>query len=122
MTGMDKMIPRLFSVSLMLVALFFAGLPAFACAVGMTNHGCCPNEPTAPCGSDGSTLALQDLDSPCCAANVAASIVIGADDSAGESHRVPNRVDVPTLAVTSVVLPSFYLAGLKFQKSSTPYF
>jgi hypothetical protein len=111
----------LISVTVVLVTLLFAGSPDFACAASVPGHDCCPNGPLAPCSLDSSVPALTDLVQPCCSAGVAGSIAVAADDSSSDSHKLPTRVDVPVIAVSSVVLPSVYLAGAKFRTISTTF-
>jgi hypothetical protein len=112
------MVSRLLSLSIVLLALFFAGVPAFACINFVPNHDCCPK---GPCSLEASVLAPTNVVHSCCIADVAGSIAVGADDASGDTHKLLKRVDVPAIAVTSVVLPSVYRAGMKFQTISTTF-
>jgi hypothetical protein len=102
---------RIFSLTFLLASLFFAGLPAFACAESVLSHDCCPSGPLALCSIEGSTAAPSNDVQPCCALNPAAPAAFAADDSSSEFQKHLKRSDVPAILISPAISATAYVAS-----------
>src|SRR6266849_2661858 len=113
------MIRRIFSISILLASLLFAGLPTFACAESTPNRDCCPHGPLAPCSVDGSVSAPADLVQQCCTAGTAGSVSFATDESSNEFHKHLKHSDIPAVAISSEISPSAYFVSIKSTSIAT---
>jgi hypothetical protein len=113
------MLRRIFSVTFVLVSLFFVGLPAFAFAECVPTQNCCPNGPLAPCGIDGSAAAPSNDVQPCCALSPSAPAAFAADASSNDFHKHPKRSHLPVALPFPAILPAAHLASIRSTVIST---
>jgi hypothetical protein len=104
------MLRRIFSLTILLTSLFFAGLPAFAYAECVPPHDCCPNGPLAPCSIAGSAAAPSNDVQPCCAVSPTAPTAFAAGASSNEFHKHLKRSDVPAILIPLAISPTAYVA------------
>jgi hypothetical protein len=105
------MLRRIFSLTFLLASLFFAGLPAFACAEGVPTRDCCPNGPLAPCSVERSAAAPPDGVQPCCALSPAASSAFSANESSNDFHKHLKHFDLPVILTSQAFSPAAYVAS-----------
>jgi len=104
------MLRRIFSLTIVLASLFFAGLPAFACAERVPTQDCCPNGPLAPCSTGGSTAAPSNGVQSCCASSPVTSAAFAAVESSNEFHKHLKRFDMPAILISPAISPTAYVA------------
>jgi hypothetical protein len=103
------MLHRIFSLTILLTSLFFAGLPAFAYAECVPTHDCCPNGQLAPCSVEGSAAAPSNDVQPCCAVSPTAPTAFAAGASSNEFHKHLKRSDVPAILIPPAIWPMAYV-------------
>jgi hypothetical protein len=103
------MLRRIFSLTILLTSLFFAGLPAFAYAECVPAHDCCPNGPLTPCSIEGSAAAPSNDVQPCCAESPTAPTAFAAGASSNEFHKHVKRSDVPAILIPLAISPTTYV-------------
>jgi hypothetical protein len=104
------MLRRTFSLMFLLASLFFAGLPAFACADRVPTHDCCPNTPLASCSIEGSAAAPSNGVQPCCALSPAPSSAFSVNGSSNEFHKHLKRSDAPAILTSPAISPAAHVA------------
>jgi len=105
------MLRRIFSLTFLLASLFFAGLPAFACADYVPTHDCCPNGPLAPCSIEGSAAAPSNGVQPCCAVSPAAPAAFAADETSNKFDKHLKRFDIPVILISPAISTMAYVAS-----------
>jgi hypothetical protein len=105
------MLRRIFSLTFLLASLFFAGLPAFACAERVPTQDCCPNAAPAPCSIEESAAAPSNGVEACCALSPAASSAFSVNGPSNESHKHLKRSDVPAILISPAISPTAYVAS-----------
>jgi hypothetical protein len=103
------MLHRIFSLTILLTSLFFAGLPAFAYAECVPTQDCCPNGPLAPCSIEASAAAPSNDVQSCCAASPTAPTAFAAGASSNEFHKHLKRSDVPAIVISPAISPTAYV-------------
>jgi hypothetical protein len=109
---------RIFSLTILLASLLFAGLPAFACAECVPTQDCCPTGPLAQCSVDGPTSGLSGFAQQCGTAGAAGSTVFAADESSNDFNKHLKRCDVPILPMTPAITPTFQVASIRLSAHS----
>src|SRR5882762_11644510 len=107
------MLRRIFSLTILLTTLFFAGLPAFAYAECVPTRDCCPNGPQAPCSIDGSAAAPFADVQPCCAISPTAPAAFAPGASSNGSHKHLKRFDLPAILPFPAILPAAHLPSTR---------
>jgi hypothetical protein len=107
------MLRRIFSLTLLLTSLFFAGLPAFAYAECVPTHDCCPNGSLAPCSIEASAPAPSNGVQACCAVSPTAPAVFAADASSNGFHKHLKRSHLPA----TLPFPAILVADLVSARS-----
>jgi hypothetical protein len=103
------MLRRIFSLTILLTSLFFAGWPAFACAECVPTSDCCRNGPLAPCSIQGSAAAPSNDVRSCCAVSPAAPTAFAAGALSNEFHKHLKRSDVPAILIRTAISPTAYV-------------
>jgi len=103
------MLHRIFSLTMLLTSLFFAGLPTFAYAECVPIHDCCPSGPLAPCSVEGSAAAPSNDVQPCCAVSPSAPAVFTVSASSNDFHKHLKRSDVPVIQASPAISPTAYV-------------
>jgi hypothetical protein len=107
------MLRRIFSLTFLLASLFFAGLPAFACAECVPTPDCYPSGPQAPCSNEGSTASPANGVQPCCAISPAASAAFAADASSNDFHKHLKRSHWPAALPFPAILLANHVASTR---------
>ncbi len=94
------MLRRFLGLAILLTALPLAGVPALACAAQTPTHNCCPEEPLAPCGDDGSSAAVGYALQAHCAQAVSAPLSLAVAESPKDIEKQPNQPDPSPLATS----------------------
>jgi hypothetical protein len=113
------MLHRIFSLTILLTSLFFAGLPAFAYAECVPTQHCCPNAPLAPCSMEASAAAPSNDVQPCCGVSPTAPAVFTVSASSNESHKHLKRSDVPAILISPAISPTAYVESSRSAAIST---
>jgi hypothetical protein len=101
------MLRRLISLTFLSASLFFAGLPAFACADCAPTQDCCPNGP--PANLEAAAAPTEGVQ-PCCAVSPAAA-AFAADQSSNKFHQHLKRSDRPAILISPAISPAAYVAS-----------
>jgi len=107
------MLRRIFSLTILLTSLFFAGLPAFAFAECVPTPDCCPNGSLAPCSNEGSAAAPANGVHSCCAISPAPSAAFAADASSSDFHKHLKRSHWPAALPFPAILPANHVASTR---------
>ena len=98
------MLRHVIILSILLMSLLAAGIPAPACGEVMPTRGCCPNGPNSPCGSEQSrTTEANGLDF-CCAAGGTVTTTTAIATSSKELRKTWDRADLPALFILVTTL------------------
>src|SRR5258707_6952425 len=113
------MLHRIFSLTMLLTSLFFAGLPTFAYAECVPTYDCCRSGPLAPCSVEGSAAAPSDDVQRCCAVSPTAPAVFAVSASSNEFHKHVKRSDVPAILIPPAISPTVYVESSRSAAIST---
>jgi hypothetical protein len=82
------MLRHIIALSILLMSLLAAGVPAFACGEAVPIQDCCPNGPNAPCGSEHVGTSEGTRPELCCAAGgtIAAATALAAPSNEFDRH------------------------------------
>jgi hypothetical protein len=103
------MLRHIIALSILLISLLAAGVPALACAEVVPSRDCCPNGPNSPCGSEQFRTAEASRLDYCCAAGgtVATTTAIAAPSN--EFRKAWDRADLPALLIVVTTLTAAYV-------------
>jgi hypothetical protein len=116
------MLLRIFSLTILLAGLLFAGVPAFACEECPSTNECCPNGPLARGSDHGSTVAPSDFIQQCCTASAAGSAALAADVSSNDFNKHLKRFELPVVSTSPAILPARVASSRWAAISATPSF
>jgi len=102
------MLRHIIALSILLMSLLAAGVPALACREFMPMRDCCPNGPNSPCGSEQSrTTEANRLDFCCAAGGTVTTTAIAT--SSKELRKARDRADLPALLILATTLTTAYV-------------
>ena len=102
------MLRHIIALSILLMSLLAAGIPALACTEVMPTRDCCPNGPNSPCGSEQSrTTEANRLDFCCVAGGTVTTTAIAT--SSKELRKAWDRADLPALLILATTLTTTYV-------------
>jgi hypothetical protein len=102
------MLRHIIALSILLMSLLAAGVPALACGEVMPTRDCCPNGPNSPCGSQQSrTTEANRLDLCCAAAGTVTTTTAIATSS--KERKAWDRADLPALLILVTTLTMAYV-------------
>jgi len=100
---------HIIALSILLMSLLAAGVPALACGEVMPMRDCCPNGPNSPCGSEQSrTTEANGLDF-CCAAGGTFTTTTAIATSSKELRKTWDHADLPALLILATTLTTTYV-------------
>src|ERR1700732_422801 len=103
------MLRHIIALSILLMSLLAAGIPALACAEVMPTHDCCPNVPNSPCGSEQSTTTEANRLDFCCTAGGTVTTTTAIATSSKELRKARDRADLPALLILATTLTTTYV-------------
>ena len=103
------MLRHIITLSILLLTLLAAGVPALACGEVVPTHDCCPNGPNAPCAPEQARTAETNRQDFCCATGgtIATTAAIAAPSNELRKHW--DRADLPMLLVVLTTLTTPYV-------------
>ncbi len=103
------MFRHIITLSILLLSLLAAEVPAFTCADVVPTLDCCPSGPNAPCGTEQTRTAETTGQDFCCVANgtIATTAAIAAPSNEFRKHW--DRADLPVLLVVLTTLSTPYV-------------
>lgn len=93
---------RVIGLSILLVGLLFAGLPAVVCAQGVPQGDCCPQGPGKPCRDIELIAAIEAHTTTCCTTSRERAL---ADGVATPSIRAKAQAPADPLLLAGLALP-----------------
>ena len=102
------MLRHIIALSILLLSLLGAGVPAFACGGVVPAQGCCPNGPIAPCEPSQSQTSEANRLTLCCAAGGAVTPAAAVAGSSKQFLEHWDRAHLPVLFVALTMLSSAY--------------
>ena len=103
------MLRHVIALSILLLSLLAAGVPARACGEVMPTRDCCPNGPNSPCGSEQSRITEANRPGFCCAAGGTVTTTTAIATSSKELRKAWHRADPPTLLILATTLTTAYV-------------
>ena len=99
-------------LSILLVSLLAAGVPALACGEVVPSQDCCPNGPSAPCTPEQSRTAETNRQDFCCATGGTIATATAIATPSNELGKHWDRADLPVLLVVLTTLTTPYVQSL----------
>jgi hypothetical protein len=103
------MLRHIIALSILLMSMLAAGVPALACGEVEPTRDCCPNGPSSPCGSEQPGTAEANRLDFCCAAGGAVATITAIAASSNEFRKAWNRADLPALLIVVTTLTAAYV-------------
>ena len=93
------MLRHIIALSILLMSLLAAGVPALACGEVVSTCDCCRNGPNSPCGSEQSRTTEANRLDWCCAAGGTVTTTTAIATSSKELRKAWDRADLPALLI-----------------------
>jgi hypothetical protein len=103
------MFRHIIALSILLMSLLAAGVPALACVEVVSTCDCCRNGPNSPCGSEQSRTTEADRLDLCCAAGSTVTTTTAIATSSNELRKAWDRGDLPALLILVTTLTTAYV-------------
>jgi hypothetical protein len=103
------MLRHIIALSILLMNLLAAGVPALACGEVMPARDCCPNGPNSPCGSEQSSTTEANRLDFCCAAGGTVTTTTAIATSSKELRKAWDRADLPAFLILATTLTTAYV-------------
>jgi hypothetical protein len=103
------MLRHIIALSILLMSLFAAGVPALACGEVTPTRDCCPSGPNSPCGSGQSRTTEANRLDFCCATGGTVTTTTAIATSSKELRKAWDRADLPALLILAVTLTTAYV-------------
>jgi hypothetical protein len=102
------MLRHIIALSILLMSLLAAGVPALACGDVVPGRDCCPNGPNAPCEFNRSQTPEANQVTRCCASGSAATTSAAVAAPSKQFRQHWDRADLPVLLVVLTTLATAY--------------
>jgi hypothetical protein len=102
---------HLVALSILLISLLAAGVPAFASGEAVPARDCCPKGPNSPCGPDRSQTPEPNRLNLCCTSSSTPSTAAAVAAPSQEFRKHWDHADVPLLLVVLSTLRTAYAAA-----------
>jgi hypothetical protein len=102
------MLRHIIALSILLMSLLAAGVPALACGDVVPARDCCPNGPNAPCEPNRSQTPEANQLTLCCASGSAVTTSAAVAAPSKEFRQHWDRADLPVLLVVLTTLATAY--------------
>jgi hypothetical protein len=103
------MLRHIIALSILLMSLLAAGVPALACGEVVPTRDCCPNGPNSSCGSKQSRTAETNRLDFCCAAGGTIETTTAIATPSDEFRRHWENAELPALLVVLPTLTTAYV-------------
>lgn len=108
-SGLLRMLRHIIALSILLMGLLAAGVPALACGEVVPSHDCCPNGPNAPCAPEQARTAEASRPDFCCATGGTIATITAIATPSNELRKHWGRADLPVLLVVLTTLTTPYV-------------
>jgi hypothetical protein len=102
------MLRHIIALSILLMSLLTAGIPALACGEAVPAHDCCPNGPNSPCEPDRSQAPEANQLTICCTSGNTVTTAAAVAAPSKEFRKDWDRADLPALFVVLTTLTTAY--------------
>jgi len=119
------MLRHIIALSILLMSLLAAGVPALACGEVVSTCDCCRNGPNSPCGSEQSRTTEANRLDLCCAAGGTVTTTTAIATSSKELRKAWDRADLPALLILVTTLTTAYVQSPsvdEFSLVSRPFY
>jgi hypothetical protein len=119
------MLRHIIALSILLMSLLAAGVPALACGDVVPARDCCPNGPNAPCEPNRSQTPEANQLTLCCASGSAVTTSAAVAAPSKEFRQHWDRADLPVVFVVLTTLATAYAEAPpvdEFSRISPPSF
>ena len=103
------MLRHIIALPILLLILLAAGMPAFACEDAVPTRDCCPNGPSAPCGTEQTRTAETNRQDFCCATGGTIATATAIATPSNDLRKHWDGADLPVLLVVLTTLTTPYV-------------